>query len=220
MSYINIHSHKQSESDSITVCNIDVCNNNFSIDKGVFSVGAHPWYITTDKVEVIKSTLNSTVSDEAVVLIGETGLDKLCDTEFDLQKEIFQYQIDLSVRYNKPLIIHCVKAYNEVIYMLKKSNYKLPWIVHGFMRNINIANDVISAGGYLSFGVALLSNTNLQQVFKQLPDERFLLETDDDETIPIEEIYRCAACLRGCDIDTLKKDINKLYTVLTTNELR
>jgi TatD DNase family protein len=219
MSYINIHSHKQQDAD-ITVCNIDICNSNVPAYNGIYSVGAHPWFITQDKTEDIKAKLNSSVSDKSVVFIGECGLDKLCDTEFELQKEIFQYQIELSVKHNKPLIIHCVKAYNEIIRMLKEADYKLPWIIHGFARNLNIAKDVINAGGYLSFGVSLLKNENLQRVLRQIPDGKFLFETDDDEAIPVKEIYKIAAQERDCNIETLKSDIYKLYTFLTTNELR
>lgn len=219
MSYINIHSHKQ-QGTGITVCNIDICNKNVPADNGIYSVGAHPWFITQDKTEHIKLKLDSSVSGSSVVFIGECGLDKLCDTEFNLQKDIFQYQIELSIRYNKPLIIHCVKAYNEVIHMLKEADYKLPWIIHGFARNLNIAKDVIDAGGYLSFGVSLLKNENLQRVLRRIPDGKFLFETDDDEAILIEEIYAKAVQERNSNIETLKSDIYKLYTFLTTNELR
>ena len=76
---------------------------------------------------------------DSVLAIGECGLDKACDTNFKLQQQVFTTQVNWANEIKKPLIIHCVRAYGEVLSLLQKNNNKVPVIFHGFNKNGAVA---------------------------------------------------------------------------------
>ncbi len=132
-----------------------------------------------------------------VLAIGECGLDKICDVDLDLQQEVFVQQIELANAIGKPIIIHCVRAYEEVLMLLKKEKASVPVIFHGFNKNKIIADKIIANGYYLSFGKAL-QKPQTAAIISGVPADRIFLETDDAD-ISIEEIYHLAAS--ACSID-------------------
>ena len=167
------------------------------------SVGIHPWHIR-DNWEQQFQKVEAAARDHRVYAIGETGLDKLTDSSMDLQIEVFKKHIELSERYQKPLIIHCVKAFNELIELKKNIHPTASWIVHGFDKNLQVADMLIRHEIYMSFGKALLKpDSNARKVLPEIPDEVYLLETDDME-ISIEEVYREAAGLVDLDEQKMK----------------
>ena len=91
-----------------------------------FSLGVHPWFIPMGW----RKLLIAIEKEKNLLAIGECGLDKLHETSWELQKEVFLAQISLAVRLQKPLIIHCVKAYNECGLFLKSINVFA--VFHGF----------------------------------------------------------------------------------------
>jgi len=202
--YINIHTHKQN-SKSVSIVN---CLSNFNQlpASGFYSAGIHPWYINTEtEKQFIELT---SISKQANVLaIGECGLDKLCKTDFALQQTYFIKQIQLAHTLHKPLIIHCVRAYNQVIQILEQQKVQVPVVFHGFNKNKVLAQALIAKGYYLSFGKHLL-NISVAETFKTLPLEQLFLETDDSE-MEIEEIYKTAAALKNIDVATLSKQLTK-----------
>ena len=100
----------------------------------LFSVGIHPWHLSD--LDHQKQSLQTLALNSNCLAIGECGLDRFCDSDFNLQKEVFDFQIDLANQINKPLIIHCVKAFETVLPMLKK--VKVPVILHGFNQKEHI----------------------------------------------------------------------------------
>ncbi len=142
-----------------------------------------------------------------VLAIGECGLDKICNINFVLQQKAFAAQIGLANTINKPLIIHCVKAYEEVEQLLQQNNNKVPVIFHGFNKNKILAQQLISKGFYLSFGKALLLPA-MQELIKTLPMGKIFFETDD-AAINIEEVYVLAAQALQIDINSLSLQIKK-----------
>ena len=66
--------------------------------------------------------LEEAISNEKVIMIGECGLDKVWGPTLDIQEASFRRHIELSEKHQKPLIIHCVKAYNEII-AIKSYNF-------------------------------------------------------------------------------------------------
>jgi TatD DNase family protein len=75
------------------------------------------------------------LKDENCFALGECGLDKITASDFELQKVVFKKQIQLSEKHQKPLIIHCVKAHQELIEIKKELKPKQVWIFHGFNTN-------------------------------------------------------------------------------------
>lgn len=140
------------------------------------SIGIHPWYISDHPEEQI-TELRSLLSAPGVVAIGEAGLDKRAGTPLKQQQEIFKTLAALANDAGKPLIIHCVKAWGEVIAIRKEINPHLPWIIHGFRGNGHLAKQLLRQGFSLSFGQYF----NPEALREAWPYYAFA-ETDDNET--------------------------------------
>jgi TatD DNase family protein len=116
------------------------------------------------------------------------------------QIELFQKQIQLAETLQKPLIIHCVKAYHL---LLQLPSPKVPAILHGFNKGPKLAQQLLEKGYFLSFGKALLHpHSSAAQTLATLSGP-FFLETDDAPDT-IESIYHAAASLRKLSVDELK----------------
>lgn len=173
---------------------------------GFYSIGLHPWYIPDDPFAIIQKIDALAVSSQ-VVAIGETGLDKLCNTDWVLQVQVFREQIRLAKRRNKPLIIHCVRAFQEIQSVLREEEVSVPVIFHGFNKSLAIARELISQGYYLSFGKSL-EKQSMQAVFTAVPAKQVFLETDDAD-IEIGDVYRMAAAVLQIDPGQLEEQLNQ-----------
>ena len=140
--------------------------------------------------------------------IGECGLDRACDSDFELQREVFIKQIELSEQYHKPLIIHAVRSYPDIISIRKETKSNQPWIIHGFNGNEHSAEQLLRHDGiYLSLGDVLFKNEKrAERLLDIIPSYRLFLETDVAER-SIVEVYEKASLLSGVATDILRKDI-------------
>ena len=120
------------------------------------------------------TTLEKAVCHPSVLAIGEAGLDRLGPADILLQKEVFVRQILLSESVGKPLVIHCVKAFNELIELKKKYRPQMPWVVHGFRNNLHIACRLMQENIYFSLGERYQPD-----VLRHVPLECLLAETDE-----------------------------------------
>lgn len=146
------------------------------------SAGIHPWYIYNVHKQI--DTLRSLLEEPALVAIGEAGLDKMGDAPMLLQQEVFLTQARMAEEYHKPLIIHCVKAWQELIADKKLIRPAMPWIVHGFRGNGELARQLIAQGFYLSFGESFHP-----QALQTAWPYRLFAETDD-KSIDICSVYQ------------------------------
>ena len=204
--FINIHSHQPPQKNEFVITNL---YNHFeqAVAGGSYSVGMHPWYLNeTTWVEEMKA-LELYSNNKNVLAVGECGLDKICTTGFLLQQHVFAAQIVLANKINKPLIIHCVKAYEEVVQQLQQNNNRVPVIFHGFNKNKILAQQLIHKGFYLSFGKAL-QQPAMQELIKILPADKIFLETDD-AAVNIEMIYLLATQALQLDVNSLSLQIKK-----------
>ncbi|MBP6023695.1 TatD family hydrolase [Ferruginibacter sp.] len=202
--FINIHSHQPPQKNDFVITNL---YNHFEqvVAGGNYSAGLHPWYLNeTTWVEEMKALEQYSNN---VLAIGECGLDKICTTGFLLQQQVFAAQIGLANKINKPLIIHCVKAYEEVVQQLQQNNNRVPVIFHGFNKNKILAQQLIHKGFYLSFGKAL-QQPAMQELIKILPADKIFLETDD-AAVNIEMIYLLATQALQLDVNSLSLQIKK-----------
>lgn len=209
MNYINIHSHSLENRDGIVIYNALNLNNIPKTEENFYvSTALHPWYLKPELWNNNIKEYEEVIAEDNIIAIGECGIDLSINIKADVQKTIFTNHLQWADKYNKPLIIHCVKAHNEVISMKKKSNVKQACIIHGFNNNINIARQLLTAGFYLSFGDALLqNNSNAAAALKITPLERLFLETDESEH-PISAIYEKAAILLNISKDELINQMN------------
>ena len=212
--YVNIHTHRNhiDNKEFIEIQNIDV-DNIVDVDVSHFySIGIHPWKVGSEElrnsgIEELSDLESRCLGDLNVKAIGECGLDRACDIDFEIQKEVFIEQIKLSEQIAKPLIIHAVRTYPDVISLRKETKAKQTWIIHGFQGNEQSAEQLLKHGIYLSLGDVLFKNeTKVRRLLQIIPLERLFFETDVAER-EIKEVYEKAVSLSGIEMDKLRNDI-------------
>jgi TatD DNase family protein len=182
-----------------------------------YSIGIHPWYIDENRLESdLKSIKNKLQLNECIAL-GECGLDNRIETPLEVQISVFEKQIALAEKYQKPLVLHLVGAFEELLAIKKRLKVSVPMIIHGFSKNQQVAKQLIENGFYLSFGKYLLQNPELESVFQSIPNDKFFLETDTIEET-LEEVYTFAANYKNIPIEDLIEMLNSNFeTVFKSN---
>lgn len=209
MEFFNVHTHKSTNQANV----LDLVNQypqDFDVAFPCYSIGIHPWYIVKDSVNADLAIIESKLLEPNCLAIGECGLDKRIEVDMELQQIVFERQLLLAQKHNKPVVIHCVAAFQEVIETKKRLNISVPMIIHGFSKNSQVANQLITNGFYISFGKYLLRNPELEEVFKRVPANRIFLETD---TIVngIETVYKLAAKYKGISVGEMQRLINRNF---------
>ncbi|MDR0364319.1 MAG: TatD family hydrolase [Bacteroidales bacterium] len=205
-SYINIHTHHKAKDENvIAVVDLSSQENPDFLSERYVSYGIHPWHLTEENTDLKLHRLQ-TALQSAIFAIGEVGLDKLQGAEIISQEKVFQEVILLSEQYQKSLIIHCVKAWEQLLAARKMSRTNLPWIVHGFHGSKELARQLLEHGLFLSFGESLLRNISLQSTFSSVPLNKIFLETDDAD-MSIEDVYICAAKVKNISLEGLKQTV-------------
>ncbi|KQR69731.1 TatD family hydrolase [Pedobacter sp. Leaf176] len=205
MDFLDVHTHKAAQQKGVeSIQSLSLTSDIFLAMPKTrpISIGLHPWYATLDKLETQLKYLSVLAKQANVKLIGECGLDKLMGDNLENQISILTSQITLAEEFSKPLILHCVKAFSELIELKERLKVKVPMIIHGFNKNEELGRQLMAKGFLLSFGAAILKeNSGAGKLIQQ--SENFFLETDDSE-ISIKEIYKAAANLKKCSVDELK----------------
>lgn len=209
--YINIHTHHLVNENVLSIY-----NNRFLFDKEIntenlFSIGIHPYDINLIN-ENSFTELELFLSHKNCKAIGECGLDKLKNTDLTLQQLILQKQLELAILYNKPVIIHCVKAIDELIEICKPFITKIPIIIHGFNKSEELALQLISQGFYLSLNHTIFNKKEFD--FAKLPLSKIFFETDDYQLISISDVYKTAAKKLKKNENELKEKIYSTFNIL------
>lgn len=203
--FYNLHTHRFTNDSEIT----ELVNQypwEFVADIPQYSIGIHPWYIVENRLESDLQFMEQKLQLPECWALGECGLDKRIDIPMTLQTEVFEKQIALAEKYQKPLVLHLVAAYQELIAIHKKRPIKVPVILHGFSKNEQTAKSLLDCGFYLSFGKYLLRNPELVAVFQSVPNDRFFLETDTIEET-LMEVYDKASVIKALSLTELKKQV-------------
>ncbi len=201
--FINLHTHQFSNlSDVIEVVNQYPWEFDASIPS--YSIGIHPWYIDENRLETDLKNIKQKLQLEECLALGECGLDKRIEIPFDIQILVFKQQLEIVKQTKKPIVLHCVAAYDEVIAIKKEMKIENPMIIHGFSKNEQVAKSLLNNGFYLSFGKYLLRNPDLEKVFTFAPENQILLETDTIEE-SIYQVYEKAASIKGISVEEIKE---------------
>lgn len=153
-----------------------------------YSVGIHPWnvfrFTSTDLL-----ALRALAAEPQVIAIGECGLDPNlhdgpggCLDRAEIlaaQTPLLRFHYELSERLGKPLILHIVKSFPEIIALKKLWKPVQPWIVHGFRGKPQLARELLNQGFYLSFGTRYNPDS-----LALTPPSRLLRETDEMKAYP------------------------------------
>lgn len=194
----DIHTHqvKQSEGDyevrSILSTSPSDSILNFDLQDVWFSCGIHPWD-TSDSEEDFQLLADS-LTKEKLIAIGEIGLDKLKGQAMDVQIAVFRRQIELADQVNKPIIVHCVKAWDELISLFKEYKTSVPWIIHGFRGNVEQTKQLVRLGFKFSIG----DKFNAEAI-KHIPLQSIFCETDMS-SVSILNVYMNVSSVLGCSI--------------------
>lgn len=210
MRLIDLHTHRANDALSVQILNVfaqDLPNEEIAFP---FSAGLHPWDIDVVNLEECIQSIGRAASQKNMLAVGECGLDRAIATDFALQEQCFQKQIQLAMKYHKPLIIHCVRAYSDLIRFKKKNNSDIPWIIHGFAANRDTTLGLLKHGFYFSVGERLLKDIRKHDILRSIPLDRLFLETDNDD-ISIVEIYSLAAQLLHIDQDALVETLERNF---------
>ncbi len=200
--FINLHTHQFSNDNEV----IEIVNQypwEFNATIPNYSIGIHPWYIDENRLENDLEIIKEKLQLSECLVLGECGLDKRIEIPLSVQITVFKKQLELVQQTNKPIILHCVAAFEEVIAIKKEMKIENPMIIHGFSKNEQVAQSLFKNGFYLSFGKYLLRNPDLEKVFKFAPENQILLETDTIEET-IYEVYEKAASIKRISVQEMK----------------
>lgn len=200
--FIDIHSHHINSSDNIfQIINSSNTSHNFCF-------GLHPWDIEKFSFTEVKAKIEGLYQHDHFFALGEIGLDKVCNTRFDKQKEVFIQQLELANQLNiQRIIIHSVKAHSDILEIFTKLKIKQNILIHDYYGSIETANQYLKFNCYFSFGAKLFTNKKAQLALTQLPIARIFFETDDQLEFSIEDIYIKASHLLNLPISSLKEQI-------------
>lgn len=216
MQYFNLHTHKFTNQDAV----LELVNQypwEFDALIPKYSIGIHPWFIDEKRLESDLEIIEAKLQLKECLALGECGLDKRIETSIALQIAVFEQQIILAEKYQKPLVLHLVAAFDELIAIKKRMKISVPIIIHGFSKNEQVAKQLIENGFYISFGKYLLRNPELETVFQSIPNDKFFLETDTIEET-LEEVYALAAKYKNITIEDLIEMVNSNFkTVFISN---
>lgn len=205
MPFYNLHTHKfTNDTNTVELVN----QYPWEFVKGIpqYSIGIHPWYINESRLGADLQFIETKLQLPECLALGECGLDKRIEVPMALQIEVFEKQIALAEKYQKPLVLHLVAAYQELVEIKNRLNITVPIILHGFSKNEQIAKQMIDQGFYLSFGKYLLRNPELKQVFLSVPNDRFFLETDTIEET-LQEVYALASEYKSISVEAIQKQV-------------
>lgn len=161
-------------------------------DEGIlFTLGIHPSSSASDQELKILSEMVETVkrNNDVPLLfgIGETGLDYYrMRKPVDMQKNSFEFQLDLAIRHNLPVIVHSREAFEDTLSVLQK-RAPVKGIMHCFPGDAAMARKVLDLGMHVSFAgnVTFKKATALHEAAAYVPEDRLLLETDAPFLTPV-----------------------------------
>jgi TatD DNase family protein len=153
------------------------------------SVGVHPTAEEAEGQETSVEMLVELADDPKVIAIGETGLDYYhCQGDMGWQHDRFLRHIEASKQTGKPLIIHTRDAKADTIRLMREAGAEQAGgVMHCFVEDLETAQQAMEMGFYISFsGIVTFKNAReLQEVARQIPLERLLVETDSPYLTPV-----------------------------------
>lgn len=185
--YIDIHTHNEQTSATT-----------------IQTAGIHPW----DAEDYDLSNPDEKRQIEAEIAkanaAGEIGLDFVAEVDREAQREVFVAQLKLAKKHRKPVVLHCVRAFEPTMQIL--STFPIKVIFHGFIGSVQQMNQAVDAGYYISFGERTFASPKTMKALRECPLERLLLETDT-VNVSIEEIYNKVSKARMESVEELREAI-------------
>lgn len=171
-----------------------------------YTIGMHPWWTSSVLTPDQKETISSHLKHPKCLALGEVGLDKLKGPEMELQIEILSNQLSIAEQLQKPVVIHCVRAIDQLLNVKKDFPQIANWCIHGYSRHAQLAKQLIDQGFYLSI-MPGLPDHKLASLLSAIPLDKLFLETDSFPHLSIEQIYLQVAGKLDLSVDRLKQQM-------------
>ncbi|XXG76401.1 hypothetical protein AAC387_Pa08g0761 [Persea americana] len=151
--------------------------------------GLHPWYVSERSPNWLKSMrefFNGTPS----AAVGEVGLDKGSrgkEIDFLEQVDVFRQQLELAKELERPVSIHCVRAYGDLLEIMQSAGpFPAGVILHSYLGSAEMVPGLAKLGAYFSFSGYLMSlkSQKAKKMLKSVPADRILLESDAPDALP------------------------------------
>lgn len=218
--YIDIHTHDSSLAGGIFAVENLMAHENIqpeNITARAFTAGIHPWHLNVNNREELLKYVRKVSDNPNLIALGEAGFDKLKGPSMQLQRSTFEEQVTIAIEKQKPLVIHCVRAWDELLAAHKNMKPATPWLVHGFRGKKELALQLIKRGMFLSFWFDFVLRPESADLLRFLPKERIFLETDGAD-VDIKSIYGKVANDLGCSEEELKSIIHSNFAKLFKSE--
>jgi TatD DNase family protein len=168
--------------------------------KGIaHSVGIHPWWIQPEALPQQYEWVTQHLHEATA--IGECGLDKRGAVDFETQRMVARWHIEMAALHCKPVILHCVKAYNEMQQIIAEMRPGVPIMFHGFRGSLQLMDDLCRKGYFLGVG-PIANQEAFRTMVQHMPLSNMTLETDDGAA-PIEFVYQQVATIKEIAIEEL-----------------
>jgi TatD DNase family protein len=181
---------------------------------GIACHGVHPWWIARLDDTALASHIAALETWETRG-IGETGLDWVratTDRQRERQLQSFRHHIDIAQRRQLPLVLHCVRAYDELLEILAETGAH-PGMVHSWSGPAAGIGPALELGLYVSFGASLTRSARIRDAAREVPIERLLIETDcpdqplqrgtRGEPAHLVDIAKAVALARQCEPEAI-----------------
>ena len=209
MCYLDVHTHRlATDPQVVSIVSTFIQSIEEELQPTPYrSFGIHPCRIKEDG-EAQWKQLQLMTKQPACVAIGEVGLDRLALCPMQRQRSLFERQAGLAEELGKPLIIHCVRAWEELIACRKAIRPKQPWVIHGFRGKATLADQLLRQGFYLSLGYYFQPETA-----RVAWPGRLFLETDE-ANVSIQVVYAHVAEALSIDLWALCDQIQRNSVIL------
>jgi len=149
--------------------------------------GIHPWFADTAE-EGWEGRLRERLNDNPLASVGEIGVDGWVDSPLmDVQMRVFVKQAEIAANLGRLMTVHCLKAWEELFCAMDEAEaWPEKFLMHSFGGSIEVAERLLKKGAWFSFSGYFLQERKRKvlDVFRQLPEDRILLETDAPDMMP------------------------------------
>jgi len=184
--------------------------------------GLHPWYLN-ELSDQWSENLKGYLTRFPSAGVGEIGVDGKSEAASpEVQAELFSMQLEIASDLGRPVSIHCLKSWQQLLYCLEADSLEKPrFMIHAFSGAPEMVKTLSAMGAYFSFGAALTFNNakRARTALVKVPADRLLFETDSPDMLPagksgemnepafMTETVSAAARILGESADTLAERV-------------
>ncbi|MDD5728196.1 MAG: TatD family hydrolase [Victivallales bacterium] len=199
--FIDFHTHKQEAPEkALNILSVELADavelQLENPDRIYFSIGMHPWRLpeNTDRLDVHIDKMRRMLQIPEVIALGEIGLDRLRGPELPVQETFLAELFRLAAVLDETVIVHCVRCYPELLALKNNFAPRQKMLIHGFNGKIDLLEQLIKAGHYVSLSPQALERDDLCRAIREKPIflSRICLETDAFP-LTVMEVYDSAA---------------------------